>query len=51
MVIMRNVLIFFGAFCNSEINNQRFVANFVIGDKAGFPLNVAVNNHYVRIYA
>ena len=34
-----------------QCNNQRFLANFVIGDGAGFALNGAVNNHNVRMYA
>ena len=33
--------------CNSRI----FSANFVSGDKTGFALNGAVNNHNVRMYA
>ena len=32
-------------------NNRRLLANFVIGDEAGFALNGAVNNHNVRKYA
>ena len=34
-----------------QCNNRRFLANFVIGDKAGFALNGAVNNHTVQMYA
>ena len=34
-----------------QCNNRRFLANFVIGDEAGFALNGAVNNHNVQMYA
>ena len=34
-----------------QCNNQRFLANFVIGDKARFALNVTMNNHIVRMHA
>ena len=35
----------------NQCNNRRFLANFAIGDEAGFALNGAVNNHNVRMYA
>lgn len=41
-------------FCHwfhARCNNRRFLANFVIGDEAGFALNGEVNNHNVRMYA
>ena len=34
-----------------QCNNRRFLANFVIGDEAGFALNGAVNDHNERMYA
>ena len=34
-----------------QCNNQRFLANFTLGDKARFALNGTVNNHNVRMYA
>ena len=33
-----------------QCHNLRFLANFVIGDEAGFALNSAVNNHNAQMY-
>ena len=36
---------------NQQQRNPRFLANFVIGDEAGFGMNGEVNSHNVRQYA
>ena len=36
---------------NQQLRNPRFLANFVVGDEAGFCMNGEVNSHNVRQYA
>ena len=41
----------FSEWFDNHCNNRRFLANFVIGDEAGFSLNGSVYKHNVRMYA
>ena len=36
---------------SASVQKLKILANFVIGDKAGFALNGPENNHNVRMYA